>query len=188
MSLPHWEYFLAIESDLEKCSRYVEFCSDNYYTYSLEFARIIMSSGSELDTVLKVLCKALDASKRPSNILKYYPILHAKYPKFTSFEILIPRFKIKINPWQGWTTSKSPNWWSNSFNKIKHERDKNFNEANLINAINATAGLLCVILYYYKECFNGGEEIDNRHAPKLFVPSDSKGYSWGGPWYYYTPD
>ena len=91
MSLPHWEYFLAIESDLENCSRFVEFCPDNYNAYSLEFARIIMASGSELDTVIKLLCKSIDPRRKPNKILKYYPILNSKYPNFTLFEIYIPK-------------------------------------------------------------------------------------------------
>ena len=150
MSLPHWEYFLAIESDLEKCSRYVEFCQDNDSTYSLEFARIIMASCSETDTIIKLLCKAIDPGKRPDNILEYFPVLSSKYPKFTTFEIFIPRFKIRLHPWKDWTETKSPDWWSKAYNKIKHERDKFFKEANLTNTLNAVSGLFCVILYYYK--------------------------------------
>lgn len=188
MSLPHWEYFLAIESDLEKCSRYVEFCPDNYNTYSLEFARIIMASGSEFDSIIKLLCKTIAPKKRPNNILKYYPILNSKYPNFTLFEISIPRYKIRLHPWKDWSATKSPDWWSKAYNKIKHERDKYFKDANLINTLNAVSGLLCVILYYYKTCFDGGSEIDNRYSPRLFVPSDPSGYLWGGSWYYYTPD
>lgn len=29
-SLLHWNYFLAIESDLEKVARYIEFTQDNF--------------------------------------------------------------------------------------------------------------------------------------------------------------
>ena len=188
MSLPHWEYFLAIESDLEKCSRFVEFCPDNYNAYTLEFARIIMASGSEFDTVIKLLCKSIAPRQKPNNILKYYPIMNSKYPNFTLFEIYTPRFKILLRPWKDWSATKSPEWWSKAYNKIKHERDKFFKEANLINTLNAVAGLLCVILYYYKECFDGVDGIDNRYAPTLFVPSNQGEYSWSGAWHYYTPD
>ncbi|MBF0379345.1 MAG: hypothetical protein HQK72_17980 [Desulfamplus sp.] len=179
---------MAIESDLENCSRFVEFCHNNYSTYSLEFARIIMASGSELDTVIRLLCKSISPKKEPNNILEYYPILNLKYPNFASFEIYIPRYKILLHPWKDWSDIQAPYWWSKAYNKIKHERDKFFKEANLINTLNAVAGLLCIILYYYKECFKGEDGIDNRYAPKLFVPSYQGGYSWSGPWHYYTPD
>jgi hypothetical protein len=188
MSLPHWEYFLAIESDLEKCSRFIEFCQDNYQAYSLEFARIIMASSSEVDTVIKLLCKSINPKEKPDKICHYFPILSSKYSNFTLFEINIPRFKILLHPWRGWSGSQSPDWWSKAYNKIKHKRDEFFKEANLINTLNAVAGLLCVILYFYKECFDKTDGIDNRYAPKLFVPSDPTGYSRSGAWCYYTPD
>lgn len=189
MSLPHWEYFLSIESDLEKCSRFVEFCQDNYRTYSTEFARIIMASASEFDTVIKLLCKSIAPRERPEDILKYYPILSSKYPNFNSYKISIPRYRIFLQPWKDWSASSSPGWWSKGYNKIKHQRDSFFQEANLFNALNAVAGLLCGILYYYKECFHGTNEIDSRNAPRLFVPHDPSGLlSSGSFWCYYTPD
>ena len=55
--LIHWNYFLAIESDLERLSRYVEFSKDNYKTYSLAMAHLLLSSASEVDVVLKGICK-----------------------------------------------------------------------------------------------------------------------------------
>jgi hypothetical protein len=35
---PHWNYFLALEKDLETVSRYIEFSRDNLNTYSIELA------------------------------------------------------------------------------------------------------------------------------------------------------
>ncbi len=42
VSLSHWNYFLAVEEDLNGVSRYIEFDNNNYKTYSLELARILM--------------------------------------------------------------------------------------------------------------------------------------------------
>jgi len=168
MSLPHWEYFLAIENDLERCSRYVEFHEDNYRTYSLEFARIIMASASEVDTVMKLICSSIDSSKNPNNIVQYFPIVMTKYPKLTQYTIELPRFMLCFRPWENWAPNQSPEWWS-AYNKIKHERDKNFSKANLINAILSVCGLLSGILCYYTECFDA-VEIDAFHAPRLLSP------------------
>ena len=85
--------------------------------------------------------------------------------------MFIPRYKICLQPWKEWSEKKSPYWWSKGYNKIKHERDKYFKEANLYNALNAVGGLL----YYYKECFYGTGEIDSRHIPRIFVPYYSRG-------------
>jgi len=40
----HWNYFFAIEDDLATLSRYVEFHEDNFTTYSIEIARILMTA------------------------------------------------------------------------------------------------------------------------------------------------
>jgi len=47
---PHWNYFLALEKDLEATSRYVEFSTANLDTYSIEFAHLLLSSASRLQS------------------------------------------------------------------------------------------------------------------------------------------
>ena len=61
---------------------------------------------------------------------------------------------------------------SKGYNKIKHERDKHFKEANLENAILATSGLLTGILYFY-DCDSSNHTIDSSQAPKLLVPQNN---------------
>ena len=50
-NLVHWNYFLAFDSDAEKLSRYIEFTSDNFGTYSIELVRLLLSVASEVDVV-----------------------------------------------------------------------------------------------------------------------------------------
>ena len=57
---PHWNYFLALEKDLETVSRYIEFCHDNLNTYSIELAHLLLSLASEIDTVAKRTCSLLE--------------------------------------------------------------------------------------------------------------------------------
>jgi len=183
MSLPFWDYFLSIEADLEKCSRFVHFSEDNYETYSIEFARIIMASSSEFDTVIKLICNSIDASRKPDNMPAYYPILHSKYPKFTTFEVNVPRYKLTLYPWKEWTVNQRPDWWSKGYNKIKHERDQYFEKANLFNALSSVSGLLCGILYYYKEIAGDSPKVQFYQAPKLFETDSYSVYADGNVWW-----
>jgi len=169
MSLPHWEYFLSIEKDLLKCTNYVDFTEDNYNTYSIEFAKIIMTSGAEIDVIMKLLCKSINPSLSPRNITEYYNIIHSKYPKFNDFEIELPKYHLSFKPWENWTNTNSPAWWKDSFNKIKHERDIHFSQANLNNTLQITSGLLCLILYYYKET-QTDIMIDAFNIPHILSP------------------
>jgi len=72
---PHWNYFLALEKDLEGVSRYIEFCKDNLNTYSMELAHLLLSSSSEIDTIAKCICSILEPTAKPKNIDQYRKII-----------------------------------------------------------------------------------------------------------------
>ena len=162
MPYVHWQYFLAIESDLEATSRFVEFSQKNYATYSIEFARILLSSGSEVDVVAKALCGIKPNGNR-KDINDYRKIITKNYPKFHTFEVSLPRYGLAIKPWEGWS-GNNPSWWT-LYNKVKHQRDIYFEKANLENALLSVGGLFALVLYYYK---------DHLSEPDFFWPSFPK--------------
>lgn len=153
----HWNYLLAIESDFEKISRYVEFCEANNSTFSIELARIIMSSTQEIDGTMKKLCSFLDPTKNPDNINQYKEIILEKKPEFINEKVEIPRFGMESKPWINWSGEENPEWWRAN-NKIKHDRTENFEKANLKNAFNCVGALLITTLYYYKSKFEASGE------------------------------
>ncbi len=53
----HWNYFLALEQDLLKISRFIEFNEKNYETFSLELAHLLFAAAAETEVILKSLCK-----------------------------------------------------------------------------------------------------------------------------------
>lgn len=55
--LLHWNYFLAVEEDLHRLSRFIEFSQDNFETYSIELSRILFAASAEVDVVAKQLCE-----------------------------------------------------------------------------------------------------------------------------------
>lgn len=167
----HWNYFLAIESDLDILARYVEFEEDNYDCFSVEIARIILTSAAETDVVCKQLCRKISASSAAGNINQYRDEIVPAYPKIPNFEILLPRYGLKLKPWSEWEKSDGvPLWWT-AYNKVKHERDSEYHRANLKNALNAVAGLFVMVLYLYKKKAEFGELLPD---PKILrVTEDS---------------
>lgn len=150
MDFPYWRFFQAIESDLVETTRYVELAEGNYGTYSVEYARIILSSCSEVDVVSKVLCSQIDPQQTPGNINEYRSIITSHFPSFHSMQVTVPRYGLNLQPWQEWAGCTNPSWWQ-SYNKVKHERNSHFHEAKLENAIKSVAGLFCLVLYLYHE-------------------------------------
>ena len=175
----HLEYYLAVESDLDRCSRFVDFSTNNFKTHSLEFARIIMAASAEIDAIAKEFCKSINPQSSADNILKYAAEIIPAHPNITNIEIVAPRHNIKFKPWDGWSTSASPFWW----------RANNVEEANLENAIAAANGLLSIILYYYKQKNGKQIELSVLDGPKLFCVTDmSQSDDWekGGIFWRYT--
>lgn len=149
----YWQYFLAIEDSLRETARFVDFSEDNLATYSIEFARILLTAGSEIDVICKMLCKQIDATKNPKNINEYRRIITGKYPKFYSLKVWVRYGDFCLIPWETWNKSKNPDWWK-CYNNVKHERNNNFQDANLRNTLNSVAGLYCLVLYHFQTELN----------------------------------
>jgi hypothetical protein len=176
----HWNYLLAIENDLENLSRYIEFDEKNYDCFSVEIARILLSSSAEVDVVCKQLCRKIDKSSSAENIYQYRDEIKKAYPQILDFEVLLSRYGLELKPWSNWQDPDGvPDWWT-AYNKVKHYRDSEYHRANLKNAVNSVAGLFVMNLYFYKEKAELGELIP---APKLLrvTKAHFKGSYHGGP-------
>ena len=164
-SLTHWNFFLALEKDLEVLSRYIEFTERNFDCYSLEVSRILFSAASEVDVVAKQLCVRINPTSSSSRINQYRDEIRPAYPSFQSFKVTIPRFGLELTPWSNWSDRNGvPDWWT-AYNKVKHHRNNDYDKGNLRNCLNATAGLFVLILYFYKEQAENAELIP---IPSLF--------------------
>lgn len=170
----HWNYFLAIEKDLENLSRYIEFAEPNLKTYSIELTHILFSASSEVDVVMKQLCNLIDSGQRVENIDDYRILMMTHSKDFSDEEIIIHRYGLTYKPWSNWNEGLNPDWWR-SYNHVKHERNTHYFESNLQNAINAVGALLLTVVYYYKYAFSKeeGEEIKFRNAIGKLVPESS---------------
>ena len=149
----HWNYYIALENDLGRVARYIEFIEANFKTYSIELAHILLASSSEIDVVMKELCVLLSPSKKPENINEYRKIIKEKLSSFIDEKAYSHRYGLTLSPWSNWQGEQNPDWWK-SYNNVKHQRNIYFNEANLKNVLNSIAALMIVNLYYYREKLN----------------------------------
>lgn len=144
--LTHWRYYLALESDLLKISRYVEFHPSNNNTYSIELAHLFITSCSEIDVLAKVICNTMYSSSKASNIVQYRDEILKSCFSIVDESVYINRFNYIFTPFGKWIDVKSPDWWSDH-QKVKHKRDQHFNKANLLNTLMAMGGLLILNIY-----------------------------------------
>lgn len=147
----HWNYLLSLEQDIARLSNYIEICDDNFDAYSIEILKLNLSIGSEIDVVLKGLCKLYKPDDKFENIKDYKIFINENLSEIIEEEIYIPRFGISLQPWCEIEQSdndqfKSPFWWD-SYNNVKHHRGSDYREANLKNLINSFSALMIVNLY-----------------------------------------
>lgn len=149
----HWNYFLAIEKDLENLSRYIEFSERNLQTYSIEIAHILLSSSSEVDVMLKQYCNLLEPNAKPKNIKDYKSIILSNGSDIANQKIIINRYGLEYKPFENWIKSdENLDWWISN-NNVKHNRNIYYHEANLQNAINSVGALLLTNVFFYKRFF-----------------------------------
>ncbi|MBW1746208.1 MAG: hypothetical protein JRG74_15050 [Deltaproteobacteria bacterium] len=174
----HWNYFLALEEDLARLSRFIEFTTVNFDCHSIEMARIILTSTSEIDVVAKLLCKKINNDSKASKIHQYRNEINSHFKEICNFKVRIPHYGLELEPWTNWSPNKTPYWWSD-YNKIKHKRNDYFEKANLKNALNSVAGLFVLLLYLYK---NEAENALLSPNPSLFRVIDKyyRGTEVGG--------
>ena len=154
----YWQHFLALEADFAATSRYVEFSKENFGTYSVEYAKLILAIGSEVDVLCKIICEKFDNAAPRKNINDYRNCI-AAHSEIATEEVLIRRYSLDFRPWDAWLQSKNPTWW-NSYNNVKHKRDAHYHEANLENCAEAISGLFVVVIYCHK-----AQQSDGRLEP-----------------------
>ena len=156
MRFPHWQFFESIDDELYSLSRIIEFAPENSSTFSVQLARLYLSVCSEIDVVAKLLCARIAPSATPKNIDDYRSLVTARFPNFSLLRIEMPSHTLDFQPWLSWGSGINPRWWK-SHNDVKHERNKYYQDANLGNVLESTAGLLVLLTYL--------------HQPELYVVS-----------------
>jgi hypothetical protein len=160
----HWNYLLALEEDVERLSRYVEFVDKNFACFSIEIARILMSAAAEVDVVCKQICDVVSPQSKARNIEDYRSIIVPAYPRFSQLVVEWPRYGLALTPWENWQSGRVPLWWT-GYNNTKHHRHTHYDSAHLENALRAVSGLFVATLYLYRE---KAEAAELTPKPKLF--------------------
>ena len=165
LSRNYWRYYLLLEDKFLQTLHYVELTEDNFFTYSIEYAYLIQSIGSELDSFFKIYCDfPLQAYK---TIIDYKETVFIKYPDITSEIIRIDDYGLEFAPFSEWNSS-TPKWWK-SFTSIKHNRSSTMKSASLDNVLNILSALFLLEMKYFNEIADTVHGIDiPEQQSKLF--------------------
>lgn len=159
-----WPFYLRLESAFIDSLNYVEFAEDNYSAYSIEFEQLLLSIGSEVDVLCKLLCKEIDPNQSPSNICQYATIL-CGFNDFVSAKVRFERTALEVTPFSTLAPQNSPSWWQ-AYNKVKHSRteNENYKMGNLENAFMSLSALYMLNRYYCQKITTS--RLNNEPNPK----------------------
>lgn len=178
----YWDYYLKLESDFINTQRYVTIDNDNYFAFSIEYAKQYETICSEIGYVCKLYCNHLCNPNSASKSLEYKNVILTNRADIKLRIVRVNNLStIILKPWNLNGDVKDPlngnnakiifPWW-NTYNKVKQNRitfDTNgkgfFKNANLINTLNALAGLFLLEMYFYKDLV----ETDGIH--KITIPN-----------------
>lgn len=173
--LPHWSYFLCLEEDVVRLSRWVEFSEANFQCYSVEIARLLMAATSEVDVVAKLVCKSIDDNSKAASIGAYQKVIVDRFPSILKGVTSIPRYGLDLTPWAEWGSENTPPDWWKANNKVKHHRSEHFNQATLINLLYSMSGLLILITLLYREKAHRLYPLTDLFVPRAFLLNMGEG-------------
>lgn len=142
-----WTHYLVLESDIDNISRFIEFSENNFHTYSIQLAHFLLAVGSEIDVLLKALCRMLDNAAKLRNMQNYKKVITDNLPGIIKQEVLCRKYGLRLTPWINWVDEERLEWWQ-AYNAVKHKRNIHFEEANLKNSLNAIAALYLLNVHY----------------------------------------
>lgn len=174
----HWNYFLALEDDIARMTRYLEPAAANYSAYSLELARIFMAAAAEIDVIAKLFCKQIDPDNKAENITGYRQKIIPHCDKLPNAIVLVPKFGLTFTPWEQWQHNKNPSWWR-AYTEVKHQRDQHFASANLENTLNAVAGLYLLLIFFFSSEAKNGQLAPDPLLLKAGAPFELDYPAWG---------
>lgn len=162
----HWNYFLALEDDLERLGRYIEFHRDNFKTFSIELAHLIFAASAEFEVVGNLIAEKLDPKKQKKK--SYGQVIAEHFPQILHENVYLDKYGLKLDtPLERIKTK--PLWWI-SYNNVKHDRENHFTEANLENALLSLASLFIIILYYEAFELNSSPQLLMKRLTDRLVP------------------
>jgi len=143
----HWRYYLLLESEFETALRYVEPHIANAGTFSLEFARHLLATCAQFETIAKLLCVKRVPGSAPEGIKAIRSALAQWQPNFVGWRTRFYPRNDRIAPFREWTEDRAPAWWR-AYNEFKHDPTIHLQVATLENATAALAGLGLLTIAY----------------------------------------
>lgn len=164
-----WSYYLHLEEDFIKLTRYITIHKDNYKTFSDEIHKQLLSVAMEFENLNKKISKELQETlPEKCNISHFTNWLFKDENLWKNIvvKVLYSKENIELKPFKkekfkdkdGKERELMP-WWR-AYNAIKHDRYSSYSEVNFEHLLNALAALNYCEMYLVREIRKKTNETD----------------------------
>lgn len=149
-------YFQILQNEVEEIFKYIEPNQDNFKVYSLKIYQILVDVCIEIENNMKQILIANGYSKDKMNMREdYFLLKDLMHLDEYTVKLLIKNNKYELQPFKEWNSNEyTPLTWYQSYNKVKHSRSINYEDANLENLLNSIAGLYILLYAQFYEFAN----------------------------------
>ena len=174
-----------ILDDLENIFKVIAPNKHNKGTYGHAIRNIILLACTEIDMMMKHILERNDYSRKNTYSTNDY--IHLLKPlRLNEYQVGFQRFGNSLySPFWRWS-SENPSqsiWWYDAYNKIKHDREKYFKQANIGTAINAVMAFAITLIAQY----GYRNDIWNEHVGKIIRVMKEPQWELED-FYFYCPD
>lgn len=160
----HWEYYLGLEDDFLRSSRYVNFTKDQLGVHSHFFTQMLICAAAEFETVCKAIADEID-KPGVGDIADIKTMLVPILPNMSSCWLSILRGAIVLSPFSDWKESGTQLGWWEGYQDVKHARHTRMESGSLRNALYALGGVYLANLVL----FNTAAKKDIELVPNQFL-------------------
>ena len=138
--------YSLLEQSLVSLFDYVEPATPNLSTFSHRFYELLLRASTEFETNSKyILCANGYTTENDYSIKDYCKIAQASH--LQGYEVIYENWRggpYRFKPFDSWSKSHPLEWYKN-YNTVKHNREQEFELANLKNTIHAVAGVFVIL-------------------------------------------
>jgi hypothetical protein len=144
---------MVIQKDLIDLFEYIEPAAKNLDTYSLRTFELLLRTCTEVEANFKAILKAntYGRPERSWNVKQDYCKIQRTH-FLSEYEIRLPYWAGNgriVQPFKSWAGGYATLDWYDAYNKSKHDRSANLDQANLKNLIGAFTGLAVLLAAQY---------------------------------------
>lgn len=155
--------FGILSKDLKELFDYIEPHNRNNATFSHRIYELFLRACTEFEANCTAILKANGYSKSGNWTISDYSKLNSVL-KLNEYEVKFNDWQpnsLIIKPFKDWhTTTNTPLLWYQNYNTVKHDRNTNFQLANLDNLMNAMSGVFTILYAQFAEfAFEGLEQL-----------------------------